>query len=285
MGVGSDVEATTETQRSEATVAAEAWVGPFVWDWPSFARCARAFFATTVAVFVLGVGIGAIAPGLPSRVLGVLATINLWPAAYLSHLVPTFFFILLSNIKSALIAALLGPAGAWANARANIGRRPYASSWPRPVSAVDRATLALAGVILRGGRCVFPEIGDERADLAARAGAALAALVPFLALAMNGIVLGLWMAEALLKGWVSGLASMGMLLLPHAPVELPALMLASAVGLRLAQRLVPRQPGHDAGWQCAEVKRLITSDRVAQSLGLIVGLLAIAAALELYALV
>ncbi|MBM3474410.1 MAG: hypothetical protein FJX75_14195 [Armatimonadetes bacterium] len=282
MGVRSDVE---RAVTAEAPADAEAWVGPFVWDWRSFARCARAFVATTLVVFVVGVTIGALAPWLPSRVLGVLAAINLWPTAYLSHLVPIFFFILLSNIKSALIAALLGPAGAWANSRANVGRRPHGSSRRGPASVVDRVTLALAGVVLRGGRCVFPELGDESHDLAARSSAALAAVVPFLTLAMNGIVLGLWMAEALLKGWVGGLASMGRLLLPHAPVELPALVLASAIGLRLARRLVPRRPAHDAAWQCVEVKRLITLDPVAQSLALIVGLLAIAAALELYALV
>jgi hypothetical protein len=282
MGVTSDVE---RAAAAEATGAEEERARAFVWDWRSFARCVRAFAATTLVVFVLGVTIGAIAPWLPSRVLGVLAAINLWPTAYLSHLVPIFLFILLSNIKSALIAALLGSAGAWANSRANVGRRAHGSGRVRPASVIDRMTLALAGAVMRGGRCVFRGIGDESQDLAARSSAALAALVPFVALAMNGIVLGLWMAEALLKGWVGGLVAMGRLLLPHAPVELPALVLASAIGVRLAERLVPRRPGHDAAWQCGEVRRLVTSDRVAQSLGLIVGLLAIAAALELYGLV
>jgi uncharacterized membrane protein SpoIIM required for sporulation len=99
------------------------------------------------------------------------------------------------------------------------------------------------------------------------------------------LVLGLWMAEGLLTGWMSGLGQVGLHLLPHAPVELPALLLACAVGLRLAESLIPRHPDHGAAWQRAEAKRLLTSDRTAQSLGLIVGLLAIAAALELHALV
>ena len=282
MGATSDVE---RAVAAEAPVLVEEWAGPLVWDWRSFARCARAFVLTTVVVFVLAVTVGALAPWLPSRVLGVLTAINLWPSEYLSHLVLIFLFILLSNIKSALIAALLGPAGAWANSRANVGGRTRGPWRMRRAGVVDRMTLALARVVLRGGRCVFPEIGDESQDLAARSSAALAAIVPFLALGINALVLGLWMAEALLKGWVGGLAEMGRLLLPHAPVEIPALLLASAVGLRLAERLVPRRPAHDPEWQCGEAKRLVRSDPVAQSLGVIVGLLAIAAALELYALV
>ena len=272
--------------RAEASVGrASSPSSPFLWDWPSVARCARAFIATTGVVFVVGVTAGACLPGLPSRLLGVLQAINLWPSAYLLHLVPIFFFILLSNTKSALIAALLGPLGAWTSARANAGYPSARGSALRPTSLPDRVTLALARCVLLGGRRVFPELGDERQDFAARTGAALAALVPFLALGMNALVLGLWMAEALLQGWTAGLAKMALLLLPHAPVELPAFMLASAVGLRLAEGLVPRRTTHDSAWQRAEARRLVTCDRVAQSLGLVTGLLAIAAALELYALV
>jgi len=268
----------------ELQVADPSATGPFVWDWPSLARCAKAFVGTTLAVFVLAVAVGAYLPGLPSRVLNALTAINFWPTAYLNHLVPIFFFILLANTKSALIAALLGPLGAWVTARANACQPSCDSPRCRPCGWVDRATLALARLVVRGGRRVFPEVGDEQRELGARTGAALAALVPFMALGMNALALGLWMAEALLSGWLPGLAKMGLLLLPHAPVELPALVLASCVGLRLAQGLVPRHRAHDSAWQRAEARRLITSDRVAQSLGIIVGLLAIAAALELHAL-
>ncbi len=260
-------------------------MSPFLWDAASCARCARAFLATVLVVFVVSVAAGAYLPGLPTRLLGVLQAVNLWPSAYLSHLVPLFFLILLSNIKSALIAATLGPLGTWALARANAGYPSVRGSAYRPRRLVDRAALAVARGVLRLGRRVFPELGGERRDLAARTGAALAALVPFLALGVNALALGLWMAEALLAGWLDGLGRMALLLLPHAPVELPAFVLASAVGLRLAECLVPTRAGHDAAWQRAEARRLLTSDRLAQSLGLIVGLLAIAAALELYGLV
>ncbi|MBM3498763.1 MAG: stage II sporulation protein M [Armatimonadetes bacterium] len=275
---------TTDARGAKVTASGEAAASPFLWDVPSVVRCARAFVGATVVIFVLGVAVGALLPGLPSRLLGALETINLWPAAYLSHLAPIFVFILLSNTKSALIAALLGPLGAWVNARANVGYPSAREGEGRPAGPLDRLTLALARAILRAGGRVVPGLADPRQDLAARTGAALAAVVPFLALGMNALVLGLWMAEALLEGWVTGLARMGLLLLPHAPVELPALVLAAAVGLRLAERLTPRQPGHDAAWQRAEARRQVTADRVAQSLGLIVGLLAIAAALELYRL-
>jgi len=259
--------------------------GPFLWDAASVWRCARAFGGAVLVVFVLGVVAGVCLPGLPSHVLGALIALNLWPTAYLAHLAPLYFLILLANTKSALIAALIGPLGAWVNARANADYPSAHEATYHPRGAIDRMTLALTRVVLRVGSRVLPDLGDDRRDLAARTGAALAAVTPFLALGVNALVLGLWMAEALLEGWVSGLGRMGLLLLPHAPVELPALLLASAVGLRLAEGLMPRTPDHTAAWQRSEARRLITADRVAQSLGVVVGLLAIAAALELYGMV
>lgn len=275
---------TTEEVGAESHTETEL-EAPFIWDWALFLRCARTFVTTTVVVFVLGVAVGAYAPGVPSSVLRILETINLWPTAYLSHLVPMFFFILLGNIKSVLIAAVLGTLGAWANARANTRRGVHHASSCQRLTAVDRSTLTLARLVLRGGRRVFPELGDERCDFAARIGAALASLVPLLAIGVNGLVLGLWMAEALLSDWWAGVAQVGILLLPHAPLEVPVFLLASAAGLRLAEGLVPRDPiRHDTEWQCLQARRLLTAEPLAQSLGLIIGLLAIAAALELYAL-
>jgi hypothetical protein len=287
MGAGSEAESAVaiESQSRELSALERPESGPFVWDGPSVYRCARAFLGTAALVFVSGVAIGAYAPGLPTRVLGLIEAVNLWPSAYLSHLVPIFFFILLSNIKSAMIAGLLGPLGAWVSARANAGPHSPARPRSRLARLAEAVTCLLARGVIWAGRRVHPKLADERQDFAARTGAALAALVPFMALGLNGLVLGLWMAEALLQGWLMGLGRMGLLLLPHAPVELPAFVLASAVGLQLASKLVPQRPEHDAAWQQAKAKRLITSDRVAQSLGLVVGLLAIAAALELYAIV
>jgi len=284
-GLEADSAADAEPTAGQPVAPAATRVGAFAWDWPSFARCAKAFCLATLAVFVLGVGLGAYLPALPGRVLGLLEAINLWPTAYLTHLVPIFLFILLANLKSAFIAALLGPASVWVNARLNA--RSGRPSGPRPWAfrLVEGGTYLLAALVIRAGRLVFAGIGDERREFAARTSAGLGALVPSMALGVNALALGLWMAEALLQGWLPGLGRMGLLLLPHGLVELPTFVLASAVGLHIARRLVPERPEHDSAWQCAEAKRLLTSDQVAQSLGLIVGLLAIAAALELHALV
>ncbi|MGQ9732487.1 MAG: stage II sporulation protein M [Candidatus Zipacnadales bacterium] len=254
--------------------------GPFAWDQASVLRCARAFLLVTVATFLLAVTIGVFLPNLPSRVLSVFETINLWAVTYLTSIVSLLLFILLSNIKSALIAALLGVGSVWVNARVNV--RHTNDQMTARTRLVDRFAVAFARGIIGLGRRVFSEIGDERHEFAARTSAAIAALVPFLAVGINALVLGLWMAQGLLTGWLSGLAQVGELIMPHAPVELPALVLSASVGLWLAAQLVPTRAQHDSAWQLAKAKMLITSNQVAQSLALIIGLLAIAAALEVW---
>jgi uncharacterized membrane protein SpoIIM required for sporulation len=264
----------TETERESV------WLRTFAWDVPCLVRCARALALAAVATFLLGVTVGAVWPGLTERALDLLTGLSLWPAAFLSHLVPIFLFILLNNIKAALVASLLGPLSVWANARLNEGSRtePMGRSLAcRAANAVGRGMVAL-------GRRVFPALGDAALDFPARVSAALAAFTPLLVVGLNGAVLGLWLAQGLLSRWTYGLGEVGRQLLPHAPVEFSAFLLAAAVGLRLARELVPQTAAQDAAWQAREARRLVTTDAVAQSLGVVVALLAIAAALELVAI-
>jgi len=260
-------------------------VGAFLWDWPTFTRCARAFAIATVVLFVMAVTAGALAPGLPTRVLNVIQSIVLWPSDYFSQLVPIYLLILLGNIKAAFLTALLGPASVWLNARLNIRQQRNAGSGAGKMRLADRLACAVANATIRAGRFVFPEIGDDSRDFAARSSAGLAAVVPFLALWMNAAVLGLWLAEGLLQGWGVGLARVGAALLPHGPLEFVALILSAAIGLQLARHLVPTLPQHDSEWQARHACCWLTSNALAQSLGLLVGLLAIAAALEIVPLV
>jgi len=254
----------------------------FAWDWWSIGRCVRALAVATVATFLLAVAVGALAPGLPGRVLALIDKVAFWPTAYLSHVLAFFLFILINNIRAALTAAALGPLSVWVNGRINARHQVDADA---KLSLVDRAAGAIARGLVALGRRIFPELGDPNRDFAVQTSAALAAVVPFLALGVNGAVLGIWLAEGLLTGWVEGLAKASTVLLPHGPVEFPALILSAAIGLVLARELLPTASRHDSTWQADRAKKLLFSDRMAQSLALIVGLLAIAAALEITHLV
>jgi uncharacterized membrane protein SpoIIM required for sporulation len=254
-----------------------------LWDWPTFARCGRAFLTATVVVFLLSVAVGAMVPGLPTRMLNVIQSIVLWPSDYFSQLIPIYLLILLGNMKAALLMALLGPISVWLNARLNTRRRAEAGH--SPPRLVDRLAHAVAAATIRAGRCVFAEIGDDNQEFAARSSAGLAAVVPFLALWINGAVLGLWLAEGLLGGWGAGLVRVAEMLLPHGPLEFVALISSAVIGLRLAQELVPTTEQHDSRWQASHAERWLKSDALAQTLGLLIGLLAIAAALEIVPLV
>lgn len=256
-----------------------------LWDWPTFARCGRAFILATVALFIAGVVVGALVPGLPTRMLNVIQSIVLWPSEYFTQLIPIYLLILLGNMKAAFMTALLGPGSVWVNAKLNCRSRGHGVAQSGPSRLVDRLAGAVAAATIRAGRLVFREIGDERREFAARSSAGLAAVVPFLALWMNGAVMGLWLAEGLLRGWAAGLAHVAATLLPHGPVEFVALISSAVIGLRLARELVPVLPQHDSEWQLRHVRRWLTSDALAQSLGLLVGVLAIAAALEIVSLV
>jgi uncharacterized membrane protein SpoIIM required for sporulation len=255
----------------------------FVWDWPSFVRCGKAFAGAVLSVFVLGVMVGALVPGLPSRVLNAIQSVVLWPSDYFAQLIPLYLLILLANMKASFLTALLGPASVWVNARLNAARSEEREWGGGPPGLVTRLACGVAAATVRAGRAVFPEIGDQRREFAARSSAGLAAVVPFLALWVNGAVLGLWLAEGLITDWLAGLAHVGCMLLPHGPVEFTAIILSAAIGLRLARQLVPVRPQDDSHWQAGHAKQCLTSDSLAQSLGLLVGLLAIAAALELLA--
>lgn len=254
----------------------------FAWDWWSIGRCVRALAVATVAAFLVAVAVGALAPGLPGRVLAFIDKVAFWPTAYLSHVLAFFLFILINNIRAALTAAALGPLSVWVNGRINARHQVVDDA---ELSLIDRAAGAMARGLVAVGQRIFPELGDLNHDFAVRTSAALAAVVPFLALGVNGAVLGIWLAEGLLTGWVEGLAKASAILLPHGPLEFPALILSAAVGLALARELLPTASHHDSTWQADRAKKLLFSDRMAQSLALIVGLLAVAAALEVTHLV
>ena len=271
--------------RADDVAPAPAATGAFLWDWPTFARCGGAFALATVVLFVIAVTIGALAPGLPTHVLNVIQSIVLWPSDCFSQLIPIYLLILLGNIKAAFLTALLGPASVWLNARLNMRQQKNAGSEAGKMKLADRLACRVANATIRAGRFVFPEIGDDSRDFAARSSAGLAAVVPFLALSMNAAVLGLWLAEGLLQGWGGGLARVGAALLPHGPLEFVALVLSATIGLQLARHLVPTLPQHDSEWQARHARCWLTSNVLAQSLGLLVGLLAIAAALEIVPLV
>jgi uncharacterized membrane protein SpoIIM required for sporulation len=251
--------------------------GPFAWSWAAFVRCARAFGLTIVVAFVLAVIAGALLPGFPGNLLAALQSITLWPGGFLSRLIPLYFVIVLGNLRAALLMALVGPLSAWINAGLNVRQRPVAG----PPGWGARAASAVAAACIRAGRRVFPEVADERRDFAARASAGFAAALPFLALGMNGLVVGLWLADGLLAGWGQGLLRGAAALLPHAPVEFTALLLSAAAGLNGARCVVPGRPEDDCEWQGRAARAWLTSHRTVRSLGLVAGLIAIAAALEM----
>lgn len=235
--------------------------------------------------FVLAVVLGAIAPGLPAGVLAAVTSITFWPGEYLSGLVPFYLVILLGNMKSAFLMALLGPLSVWINGGLNAREAAANGAVPNSRSLGHRAARVLASACIRLGTRVFPELGDETQEFTARSSAGLAAILPFLALGLNGLVAGLWLANGLLTGWTAGLVHAFRQFLPHGPVEFTALLLAAAAGLNGAWALLPRSPDQDAVWQKRAARAWLTSDRTAQSLGLLIGLIAIAAALEMVSLV
>jgi len=235
-------------------------------------------------VFALAVVLGVIVPGLPAGVLAAVTSISLWPGEYLSGLVPLYLVILLGNLKSAFIMALLGPVSVWINAALNAREAIRQAPTPTGRSLGHRAAHLLASACIRLGRRVFPELGDETQEFGARSSAGLAAVLPFLALGLNGLVAGLWLADGLLSGWTAGLLHASGQLLPHGPVEITALLLAAAAGLNGAGALLPRSRDQDAVWQKRAARAWLMSDRTAQSLGLLTGLIAIAAALEMVSL-
>jgi Stage II sporulation protein M len=263
-----------------AAVDARLRHGTFCWDWLALGRCARALFVVTVVSFVLGVGGGALMPGLPTGLLSALQRLAFWPSDYVSGLVPVYLLILLGNMRAAFIMGLLGPLSVWANAALN-ERDRAAGRHAERLSLPQRVAVALGSACVAAGRRIFPALGDDTREFAARSSAGLAAVVPFLALGLNAAAAGLWLADGLLSGWTHGLAEALCGLLPHGPLEFTALLLAAAAGLNGAEALVPRAEAHDSSWQRRVAREWLTSDRVAQSLGLLIGLIAISAALEL----
>ena len=256
----------------------ESDAGTFAWDWLCVRRMSVTLVVVTVVTFVLAVALGALAPGLPSHLLRLIEKVQLWPTTWLTGVWAMFFIILLNNMRAAFIGALIGPGSVWLNARLN-SEHPDLEDDVRP-SAGERVASAIARALIGVGRRAFPALADDDLDFAARASAALAAVVPYMAVGANATMLGVWLADGLLRGWVGGFAERCMDLLPHGPVEFPALVLSTAMGLWLASHLVPRRLGENSDWQAGEVKRLLKSNRVAQSLAAIIALLLIAAALE-----
>ncbi len=260
-----------------AAVGGDEHPGPFAWNGAAFVRCARAFGLIIVAAFMLAVIAGALLPDFPGNLLAALQSITLWPGGFLSRLIPLYFVIVLGNLRAAFLMALVGPLSAWVNAGLN-ARQPAVAG---PPGWGARAATAVAAACVRAGRRVFPEVADERRDFAARASAGFAAAVPFLALGMNGLVVGLWLADGLLAGWGQGLLRASTALLPHAPVEFTALLLSAAAGLNGARCVVPERADDDCEWQGRAARAWLTSPRTVRSLGLVAGLIAIAAALEM----
>ena len=258
-----------------------------LWSRQTLLTAIRIFGAATLLSFLVGTGVGAFVPGFETHIWRAISSICFFPSEWLAELLPSYFVILLNNMRASLITVALGGLGALVLARLNgrAAQRATAAAPGRAAQVLERTATAVAAACIWAGSLVFPHLRDARREFAVRTSAGLAAVVPALSLLGNGALLGLYLALGLLGGWTHGLLSSGQDLFPHGFLEFPAILLSGAIGLNIALRLIPRSPEHGCSWQERLARTCLTSDAFATSYGIILCLIAVAAALEVGKLV
>ena len=258
-----------------------------LWSPQTILTAVRVFALATILAFVVGTTVGVCVPGFEARVWQVISNICFLPTDWLAQLLPSYFVILLNNMRASLISVALGGLGALVLARLNGRAKPSTAEGPPGAltRALERGSGAVAAVCIWAGSLVFPHLRDARREFPVRSAAGLAAIVPTISLFGNGTLLGLYLALGLLGGWTHGLLTSGEDLFPHGFLEFPAILLSGALGLGIARRLIPSLPEHGCSWQERLARACLTSDAFAKSYGIILCLIAVAAALEVGKLV
>ncbi len=248
-----------------------------LFDWTVFCRVGRLFAVTLLGGFVLAVVIGTCLPAAGDALLRALRHVHEASFSLVDRLLPTpFLVILVGNLKAALTASLLGLGAALALGYVQQWERRSAS--PRQYGWPGRLSYWVLAGCVAGGRWALAQVG-EVSDLFAQTAAALAALVPPATVMVNGLLVGVYLAAALLRGWTEQLWLAISSLLPHGFFEIPAILLSATLGVLLAQSLVARLRSGRTSLPVA-VQRCLRPRAVWQTLAVLVGLILVAAALE-----
>jgi hypothetical protein len=197
---------------SEPAVAARAVF------WPALLSGAMVLAGCVAAAALICVVSFLINDSLPGRAQDVLASMYLWKVDHGARLVGyTNLRIILVNCMAALLFAQFGSAAALLEGTL---RRRFPS--------YDRLERLSGRRLARAMSRLYAPL-REITDGIAQETAALAVAFPFIALAANGIAIGVLLGSTALAG-SSRLASALAAFWPHGVFEIPALLLAAAVG-------------------------------------------------------
>lgn len=238
-----------------------------VLSWPAVLTGAVLLTGSVLAAALLVVLLYVIDNSLPARAQAALAHMYLWKMDRgASLVVHTNARIILVNCVAAVFFAQFGSGAALLEGTLRARYPGY-----------DRLERFSGRRLARLATWLFPRLRDVPDDIA-REAAGLALAFPFIALAANGIAIGVLLGSTALAGPQS-LASTVDTLWPHGVFELPALLLAAAVGYAAGLALVEAGRSGLAPLLGAARARL-TSGRVWVALAGIFGLLIIAGAME-----
>jgi hypothetical protein len=259
-----------------ATSAVESPV-PLLFDETLFVRMARLYAGSCGVAFLAAVLLSAYWPAAGSYVVGGLFRFHRATLGLLDSLIPwPWAVILLGNLKGAatasvlglLAAALLGRVYCWEDRQV----RPPQYGWP------GRASYAVVAAGAALGQRLLPGV-SRPADLRVRLALAVAALVPVAVVTLNGLLIGIYLAHSLLHGWTTELAAAIAGSFPHGVFELPALFLAGATGLNLADRLAAH-PELSAATLAPRARELLLSAPLLRTAALLLALVLAGAGLE-----
>ena len=235
--------------------------------WPAVLAGAVLLAASISAAVLLVLLSYAIDNSLPARAQAALAHMYLWKMDQGAGLVVhTNARIILVNCVAAVFFAQFGSGAA-------LLEGTLRARYPR----YDRLERLSGRRLVRVVTRLFPRLRDIPDDIA-REAAAQALAFPFIALVANGIAIGVLLGSTALAG-AQSLASTVDTLWPHGVFELPALLLAAAVGYAAGLALVEAGRSGLAPLLAAARARL-TSRRVWVALAGIFGLLIIAGTVE-----
>jgi hypothetical protein len=235
--------------------------------WPAVLTGGLVLAGAVVGAALMVVLSYAIDDSLPARAQSALAGVYLWKLGQGSGVViHVNARIILVNCIAALFFAHFGSGAALLEGTLR-ARYPLYDRLERLSSE------RLARLVARA----FPRL-REIPDEIAREVAALALAFPFIALAANGLAIGILLGSAALAGSETLLAAL-LTFWPHGLFELPALLLAAAIGYAGGVALADAGRRGLAGLLSAARARL-TSPRIWLTLAGIFSLLAIAGAVE-----
>lgn len=263
--VGADTAATRETRSVDLRLG---------FSLTALSQAVRIFGGAAAVAFVGIVVLIAVAPNLGTSFVAALQRIYFAPGDLVRKYINALFAIILGNCLAAGASSSLGAVGAGVLARV----QQSSDATARDYGALGRVSYVLMDLLCRLSAALIPPLGRV-ADFSARTAAAVAALAPRLSLVCSGSVLGIYLGAELATGWVAGLwATIGDLA-GHAVFELPAAWMAAAIGITASERFVrAAQRGPSALRGAA--REFLTSAPYVRAIGLVVGLILVAAAIE-----